>query len=577
MKRVPTKILSLVIVVLFLFTLAACQGATTTTTGTTKAPTGTTKAPTGPTTTDTASGRYGKYEETVTVTLLSTDPIAGSTEISYDPNNPDRASANENAWVAGYLEHLNIDIERIIAEDATALNAKINTSMASNDLADIVVCSKEMYYVMAENGVLADLTEAYDSYSSTYGIKIRQAVESVSEDTMNACQYDGEWLALPQSQKAYYAGTDVLWVRQDWLDAVNMDAPTTIDELVDVATAFQENQLGGEDTIGLGVNGIEDCILAAYGAIMNTWCQQDDGTYVYANTMDEMKDGLLKLQEIYAAGLIKSDFAVTNILNEEISNSLVGLFYAPGYYSVTACKSNLLNDEEAEWIAVDIPSLTGEPIKQYTNGVLTQCIVVNKDCENVDALFKMLDFELQMYLEPTKEESAQYFLCDDGYVMWNLRPFRNYGITAQDFYVGTQLNAALANGAKSSDDIPVVAQMIYGLMEPVIKSCDIYNTGVWDGNRDETYPWGIYYVYCISYPIVQAKQAEGLLVAGYNGPNTDNISTYQATINEALTNAMLKVIMGADISVFEEAVQTWYDTGGQAITDDVNAYYQSLK
>ena len=31
--------------------------------------------------------------------------------------------------------------------------------------------------------------------------------------------------------------------------------------------------------------------------------------------------------------------------------------------------------------------------------------------------------------------------------------------------------------------------------------------------------------------------------------------------------------MGEDISVYEKAVESWYANGGQAITDDVNAYY----
>ena len=57
---------------------------------------------------------------------------------------------------------------------------------------------------------------------------------------------------------------------------------------------------------------------------------------------------------------------------------------------------------------------------------------------------------------------------------------------------------------------------------------------------------------------------------------TENMSLYEATINEALNNAMIQVIMGADISVFEDGVAQWYATGGQDITDEVNEYYNSL-
>ena len=35
--------------------------------------------------------------------------------------------------------------------------------------------------------------------------------------------------------------------------------------------------------------------------------------------------------------------------------------------------------------------------------------------------------------------------------------------------------------------------------------------------------------------------------------------------------------MGEDISVWEKAVSDWYANGGKTITEEVNAYYDSLK
>ena len=34
-----------------------------------------------------------------------------------------------------------------------------------------------------------------------------------------------------------------------------------------------------------------------------------------------------------------------------------------------------------------------------------------------------------------------------------------------------------------------------------------------------------------------------------------------------------KIIMGADISLFDDYVQSWYSLGGQQITDEVNEWY----
>ena len=71
--------------------------------------------------------------------------------------------------------------------------------------------------------------------------------------------------------------------------------------------------------------------------------------------------------------------------------------------------------------------------------------------------------------------------------------------------------------------------------------------------------------------------AGGYLCGSYNGPLTENMTLYESSINEALTAAMVKVVMGEDISVYEDAVATWYANGGEAITEEVNDYYQSNK
>ena len=63
--------------------------------------------------------RYGRYDETVTVSILSTDFKTGTT--AYDSSDPTRKSASENAWIMAYKDYLNIDVKRIIAEDATAM------------------------------------------------------------------------------------------------------------------------------------------------------------------------------------------------------------------------------------------------------------------------------------------------------------------------------------------------------------------------------------------------------------------------------------------------------------------------
>lgn len=504
---------------------------------------------------------FNAYEETVSVSIMSTDPKDSAT--TYDSTKPDRASANENAWIDSYKEFLNIDVERIIAEDGDALTANLNTMMASGELPDVMIVPKEMFYVLAENGVLKDLSADFEAYDSERWNAIR---DSYGADVYEAGMYEGEMLGLPCVEN-FYNNTSVLWVRQDWLDKVDMEAPTTIDELEAVAQAFVDNKLGGENTVGLGLNIVNNwntdfaSVMAAYGVPMYTWIQDEEGKYVYSNTVDANKEGLLKLQDWYKKGLIKSDFAVTEILSEDIANGVCGMYFAPGWHSVTWIQANIMNDENAMWTAVRIPSLDGGYVTQTTNASVGNFICVRADYEYADVIFRMKELEAYVYYEATTNDPLYWRLMqtEDNYHIWNLMVFRGLQRGDLDLYKSGIIVDAIANEVPVGEEEAIIASTYYS---------------VWDWVFEQDRSGLEYYlVFCNSYPIVADILVNGSVQPTYNGPLTENMALYEETINASLLSAMVKVIMGEDISVYEQAVADWYANGGQAITDDVNAYY----
>ena len=501
---------------------------------------------------------FGKYAEPVSIGILTKDFKTGTTP--YDSSNPARRSASENAWIDAYKSYLNIDVDRIIAEDDYALNARISTLLASGDLPDVIICEKEMATVLMENEVVQDLYPALNSFLETSAY-----VAACMDDAMFSFGIeDGKLYAFPITNN-WYNATQLLWVRQDWLNKVGKAVPTTIDELIDVARAFRDAKLGGEDTVPLGMandNKYYDFrgILAAYGAVYDTWQPKGDGTYVYGCVMDGMDEGLLKLQEMYADHLLAPDFATGGHLSEDVANSKCGMYYASGWHSVTDLKTNMMNDAEAEWVCVAIPTLDGERVKQWANGVSNWFVLVNESCEHPEAIFKMMELEQQVYMNPTKEQIPVLYTADDGFLMWDMRVFRDFGRTDFDFYRSQLINAHLANG----DSADAVEPVIYDFYTQIEKALA--------GDRSLL---GRYICQTMAYPIDMKLLEGGWLCAQYGGPLTENMQLYQETLYADLNSAMVKVIMGEDISVFDKAVETWYQNGGQAITDDVNAYYAS--
>lgn len=509
---------------------------------------------------------YGKYEEPVSITVLSEDFKTGTT--NYDANDPARKSASENIWISAYKDYLNIDVSRIVAEDTTALNALINTSLASGDMPDVIICSKDMFYTLAENGVLVDLSDYYNNY--TQGRLVKAAFESL--DQMNACTIDGQMLGFPNVNN-FYNCTQLLWIRQDWLDKVNMEAPTTIDEMLDVARAFQTANLGGSDTMGFGMladaggtNHFSDYygFMAAYGAVLGTWMEQDDGSFIWGHTSDAVRKGLLTLQSAYSEGLISSDFGVMDqaTLSEKVANGICGMYYATGWHVVTDMKTNMINDPDADWICVAVPTVDGNRVNQFTNASCSMFTCVTTACENPEAIFKMMELEQHMYTEPTAEEIPVYYADpDDNFLYWDLRIFRNFGSGTFDLDRSAIVCAAL------EENLPV--EEISPLATDFYNQCLKYL----DGDRSMK---GRYICQTMSYPLIDSLYEQELLVAAYNGPLTENMTLYQETLNAELNTAMIKVIMGEDISVWEKGVEDWYKNGGNKITEEVNEFYQGL-
>ena len=509
-----------------------------------------------------AEDPYGRYDEPVHITILSTDFKTGTT--AYDSSDPTRKSAEENAWIQAYKDYLNIEVERIIAEDDTALQAQIATGLADGSLPDVVICGKKLFYSIVENEMAQDLLPAYNEYTATYGKYLKEA----ADDMLFTGMVDGQLLGFPISNN-WYNSTQLLWVRQDWLKKVGKEMPKTLDEMLDVARAFKEAKLGGEDTVGLGMfnsNANYDYrgILAAYGAVYSTWMEQEDGTYVFGNVSDGMKDGLLKMQEIYKEGLIQSDFASidTKTLAAEVANGQIGMYYATAWHSVTDMKTSMINDPEADWMCVPVPTLDGQRVPQRTNASVGTFCVVNPDYEHPEAILKMMELEQKVYQNPSKEELPKLYTADDGFLYWDLRIFRNFGRADFDLYRSELINAHLAN----NDPLDAVEPVVYDFYDQILKALD--------GERSL---YGRYLCQAYAYPIDAELLAQGLLRPEYNGPTTETMSIYETTLNTELNNAMVKVIMGEDISVFEKAVEDWYKNGGQTITDEVNAYYASNK
>lgn len=94
-------------------------------------------------------------------------------------------------------------------------------------------------------------------------------------------------------------------IRQDWLDELSMDKPTTFDELHDVLKAFKDEK-GATDALFVQATGTTDYFLGGYGVATGMYV--DNGTIKYGPMEEGFKEYLQMMAQWYSEDLVYHDF-----------------------------------------------------------------------------------------------------------------------------------------------------------------------------------------------------------------------------------------------------------------------------
>ncbi len=212
--------------------------------------------------------------------------------------------------------------------------------MTTEDYADIVTGQNLSLYPgrmagLYDDGVSIDLTAYLDEYMPNF----KQIIEDYPTLAKDIRLDDGEYTFLSTFYDIYdeedrmASSTNGLTLRQDWLDAVGLDVPTTMDEWYEVLTAFKTqdpNGNGEQDEVPMCMASSGwKYFLTAYGidddpSIMT---DEDGNSYVvYGYVTDAYKEYLAELNKWYTDGLFGNMFEDTYMENQSdvVLNNIAG-------------------------------------------------------------------------------------------------------------------------------------------------------------------------------------------------------------------------------------------------------------
>ncbi|WFB55738.1 extracellular solute-binding protein [Paenibacillus sp. BR1-192] len=516
---------------------------------------------------------FGRYEE----------PVQISISIEIDPTDnelPPGDTPLDNQYTRQIKEALNVDVDHQFAASGQNLRQRISLAIASNDLPDAMVVNAVELRQLVEADQIADLTKVYEQYASP---DIKTIIENTNGAALDAVTFDGKIMALPGVQ-ANADGIHLLWIRQDWLDKLNLEPPTTMAELEDVARAFVEDDPDGNgqrDTIGitgpesggkLYANFLEsknnlygfDAIFSAHDSFPGYWLEGEDGSPVYGSILPETREALASLRDLYSKGLIDPEMGVRNKADEPIIAGKSGMFFAPWWMAYGPLTNAVKNDPEANWQAYALPLNQNGEFRPHAATPSTEFVVVRKDYEHPEVPMKLLNNlfknEQENTFDPSKGGPGYYPLR----VVYAPSDEIEFTVKAlRDVLAGNKTAEDFAND-KAYKLLPSDIASIKTIKKEPYDSMDL---STWNPEAN----WGAwtraYSIMVGGRPLVDTEFEE---VSSLLYEQTPLMESRWVNLRKLEDETFLRIIMGAaPLETFDSFVENWKRQGGDQITQEV--------
>lgn len=495
---------------------------------------------------------------------------------------PNGETWDNNVWTDAYFEELGIKIKSAGVTTAEGYNSKMAMLMSANALPDVFQLDTPNLMSFQISDKLADLTPYFDEYTSEIA---KHYLNYDGGIAIEQCKTDGKLYGVPKLSTLYDDAVNNIAIRTDWLDNLGIPEPETWDDILNIIEAFatqDPDNNGKNDTYGLAVDncavdgilrGVADLqgFFNAYHAYPGRWVDDGEGGIEYGSIQPEMIKPLSVLADFYKKGYIDPEYYNKDRwqVKTDIGAGKIGLafqvFWAPANWM------NLQQTLGDKLKFYPIMSFDDKPVKLYYKNWWAQGtkMVVNKNFEHPEVLFKMLNLELKHGTD-TSDEWLKYFSTEDGfpkhkYMIVSLQP-------APDLYLNnySQIKTFLSEGTPV-DDVPSNLRTGYKRILDFINGDDMgekaWGSYMSTGSKNSAYAVLDYY---LSNNMVQIDK--------FTGIPTKTMWAKSSALQWQEIGSFNEIIRGNQpIDFFNTFVDDWNKLGGDKVVKEVKEWYNSQK
>jgi putative aldouronate transport system substrate-binding protein len=478
---------------------------------------------------------------------------------------PEGESIEDNRALQYIEDTLNVDISFAWIVPSDSFSDKLNLSIASGDIPDVMTVDAIQLQQLAEADAIEDLTGIVEQYANADLLENWNQTGGVA---LAAATIDGKVMGIPNVQPQADAPI-MVWVRQDWLDKLGLAGPETVDDVEAIAKAFMEQDPDGNgaaDTYGLtgtmnpvmvpgNLHGF-DTIFNVYGAFPEIFFRNDAGEIVYGSLQPETKEALARLAALYQAGIIDPEFATktTDNSNEIVVGGKAGIMMGPWWIPWWPLADSVNLDPNANWQPFMLKDKDGDytfAMGDYTYSF----VVVKKGYAHPEIALKILN--VQNDISYGLNDAPQYY--PNFNEIWTLLfpiPF----LIEQPYVVermGSEYQQAL-DGAFDPTTFSDAMKIEYDQIQQDIAA-----------PRSESSNWAVR---------MARLDAANLLAGGYDEVRTDPVAARVIAVDPTWPalkkleeETFLQIITGAkSVDDFDAFVEEWNNSGGVALLEKMN-------
>jgi len=448
-------------------------------------------------------------------------------------------SASDDSQVVKALEqYLGTDL-KINFIPASGYDEKVTATLGSGQYPMVMLVGSKSSSIIntARSGAFWDITD-----------KIKDAAKypnlsQANEVVLNNTSIDGRLYGL---YRARTLGRSGMSIRQDWIEKLGMQMPTTIDEFYEVLKAFKEKDPDGngqDDTFGMIMTTSPTTLeaMAIWFGAPNKWGEGPDGKLQPDFMTEEYFNCLKWLRKCYSEELINQDFATYDGTkwDEQFLSNKAGAIIDVADRSRRIAENMAKSTPEAKVGVIGYLKAndSAEPKTLPTSGwkgfyVFPKSVLPNESD---------LEFVLKMMDKANDQEALNLM---------------NYGIKGRHYEIDEDGYAVLSTDVSLNKEYSDLNQFATGIIETQLKkrySTDVAEKADMVMKDNEKY--------------IVANPAEPLVSETYSfrGPQLDEI----------ISSANTKFIIGQiDETAYKAEIERWKQQGGTDYIKEINEQYE---